>query len=141
MPCEAEREAERRAADPEKYHAASRDWQAARRIREPDAVRAETNRNVARYRRRHAERLAAERHEREASPEYRARYGRARYVKNLVQAAIRDGVLVRPTACAECGGPGPIEAAHASYDEPLVVRWLCRSCHRRWDAIEPKTRK
>jgi hypothetical protein len=24
------------------------------------------------------------------------------------------------------------------YDRPLDVRWLCRSCHRRWDAAEPK---
>jgi hypothetical protein len=31
-----------------------------------------------------------------------------------------------------------IEGAHYNYDEPLRVRWLCRSCHRRWDKLEPK---
>jgi len=31
-----------------------------------------------------------------------------------------------------------IEAAHHDYDQPLHVRWLCRSCHVRWDKREPK---
>ncbi|MCC7409315.1 MAG: hypothetical protein IT442_14715 [Phycisphaeraceae bacterium] len=33
---------------------------------------------------------------------------------------------------------GRIEAAHFNYDEPLRVRWLCCSCHRRWDKRHPK---
>lgn len=37
------------------------------------------------------------------------------------------------------GGIGLIEAAHYDYSRPLDVRWLCRSCHRRWDHADPKT--
>lgn len=31
-----------------------------------------------------------------------------------------------------------IEAAHYNYEDPRNVRWLCRSCHVRWDQKEPK---
>lgn len=47
--------------------------------------------------------------------------------------------MARPTTCESCGTTGRrIEAAHYTYDEPLRVRWLCRSCHVRWDKQEPK---
>ena len=58
-----------------------------------------------------------------------------------VRRAIKKGLLVRPNICEECGKEGVIEAAHHSYerDRRLDVRWLCRSCHRRWDMVEPKS--
>jgi hypothetical protein len=56
-----------------------------------------------------------------------------------VQDAVKRGILVRPDTCEQCGGPGPIEGAHADYSRRLDVRWLCRSCHRRWDRISPKS--
>jgi hypothetical protein len=47
--------------------------------------------------------------------------------------------VVRPNACEECGATDcRIEGAHFDYDEPLRVRWLCISCHRRWDKRDPK---
>ena len=49
------------------------------------------------------------------------------------------GKIIRPTQCEECGVRNKrIEAAHFNYSEPLRVRWLCRSCHVRWDRKEPK---
>ncbi|MFQ6047992.1 MAG: hypothetical protein ACE5K7_01350 [Phycisphaerae bacterium] len=49
------------------------------------------------------------------------------------------GHITRPSVCEECGATDrKIEAAHYDYDEPLRVRWLCRSCHVRWDRREPK---
>lgn len=57
-----------------------------------------------------------------------------------VQAALRAGVLTRPSVCEQCGASGGrIEAAHADYSKPLEVRWLCCPCHRRWDRDDPKT--
>jgi|SRR5579884_1196655 len=57
-----------------------------------------------------------------------------------VAHALKLGLLKRPAACDECGASGVvIEAAHADYTRPLDVRWLCRPCHRRWDAAQPKT--
>ena len=61
-------------------------------------------------------------------------------VKQYVLKAIRDGRLVRPTVCEQCGREGiRIEAAHADYARRLEVRWLCQSCHRQWDRQQPKT--
>jgi hypothetical protein len=57
-----------------------------------------------------------------------------------VSRAIKRGDLVRPDACEECGVTGQlITAAHIDYAYPLNVRWLCRSCHNRWDKEDPKT--
>lgn len=56
-----------------------------------------------------------------------------------VTQAIRKGLLVRPDTCEECGKVGRIDAAHADYARLLDVRWLCRSCHMRWDHADPKT--
>lgn len=52
---------------------------------------------------------------------------------NRVRRAIQSGLLVRPEACEECGKACRPEAAHADYDRPLEVRWLCRQCHARFD--------
>jgi len=58
----------------------------------------------------------------------------------ITYRAIKNGILIRPDTCSDCGGPGFIEAAHGDYSRPLDVRWLCRSCHRKWDKAEPKTK-
>jgi hypothetical protein len=60
---------------------------------------------------------------------------------NAVQAAIKHGLLVRPDRCECCSVAGKIEAAHHDYSQPLNVRWLCQSCHRTWDSLNPKTAK
>jgi hypothetical protein len=43
--------------------------------------------------------------------------------------AIRDRRVVRAEACWHCGSKDRIEGHHVSYDMPLDVVWLCRSCH------------
>ena len=53
-----------------------------------------------------------------------------------VKRALRSGELVRE-ACETCGEIA-VEAHHADYSKPLEVRWLCRSCHRRYHAVEAK---
>ena len=58
---------------------------------------------------------------------------------NAVHRALRSGALVRPGYCNACGIVCKPEAAHSDYQKPLDVRWLCRSCHRRWDLEEPKS--
>ena len=62
----------------------------------------------------------------------------ARAAQATVARAIMGAVLHRPNICSECGRIGNIEAAHYDYGAPLVVRWLCRSCHSKWDRREPK---
>lgn len=58
----------------------------------------------------------------------------------LVHRALRQGLLVKAERCEECGVPSTkLQAAHSDYSKPLDVRWLCSSCHSRWDQIDPKT--
>ena len=64
---------------------------------------------------------------------------RTRRAQRLVQYHLDTGRMIRPDRCQNCGRNNQqIEAAHYDYDYPLVVKWLCTSCHRRWDKREPK---
>lgn len=79
---------------------------------------------------------------RKSSPTYAKKYSKphphvaAAYMR--VQRAIKSGLLIRPDACSLCGRACKPEAAHTDYSRPLDVRWLCRQCHRREDAVNPK---
>lgn len=70
-----------------------------------------------------------------------ARMAPARRARSRVREAVLKGALVRPSACQQCGRPVRVEAAHEDYSRPLDVRWLCRTCHVRWDHADPKTTK
>jgi hypothetical protein len=52
-----------------------------------------------------------------------------RKVNKQTQAAIKSGILVRPTACSKCARSGKTEAHHPDYSKPLEVIWLCKPCH------------
>ena len=56
-----------------------------------------------------------------------------------VYKALKRGEITRPPECSKCGRATFVEAAHINYTERLAIRWLCRSCHRGWDAAQPKT--
>lgn len=71
-------------------------------------------------------------------------HGRRRLLNRVhkrVESAIKRGYLVKPPACEVCGEEAPLQGAHADYSQPLEVRWLCRSCHARWDTRQPKAPK
>lgn len=51
----------------------------------------------------------------------------------LVSKAIRDGRMLKPSCCEQCGmSHDYIHGHHDDYALPLVVRWLCPPCHRAW---------
>jgi hypothetical protein len=75
---------------------------------------------------------------------YERNWERMRVVRNSIQRvqyALKKGWLVRPEQCEKCGRNCKPEAAHHDYSKPLEVRWLCRSCHCKWDHHDPKTKK
>lgn len=87
-----------------------------------------------------------------AHPEYAAKMAeiwrernpeRALLIKRVARSvykAIKSGKLTRPDRCQECGKECRPDAAHADYNNRFDVRWLCKSCHSKWDYREPKTR-
>jgi ribosomal protein S27AE len=106
----------------------AREW----RERNPDAVLRLSREGYERQRRERPnyqrERIARWR---AANPEQAKAMARAHAA---VLRAVRRGDLVRPDACERCGRSGTIvEAHHPDYAELLVVRWLCRACHRATD--------
>lgn len=65
---------------------------------------------------------------------FRRRHPTAHAAHVAVTSAVRAGRLVRPKACPECGASGKVQAHHDDYSQPLTVRWMCRTCHRKWHA-------
>lgn len=51
--------------------------------------------------------------------------------RDAVRKALRTGALVKGP-CERCGSL-KVEAHHADYAQPLVVRWLCQPHHREAD--------
>jgi hypothetical protein len=47
--------------------------------------------------------------------------------RSIAGVYLRRGQLTR-RPCQVCGDPRS-EMHHPDYDRPLLVRWLCRSCH------------
>ncbi len=55
---------------------------------------------------------------------------RVRYAIQAVHDAVKRGALVRGP-CEICGTAIGVHGHHDDYLDPLAVRWLCSSCHRR----------
>lgn len=49
--------------------------------------------------------------------------------RNILNTEIRKGTLTRPISCGECGITCKPHGHYTDYTAPLVVKWLCRSCH------------
>ncbi len=62
------------------------------------------------------------------------RYPEKRRAHVTVGNAVRDGKLIKPTACERChvdsSAKRALHAHHHDYNKPLDVEWLCGTCHR-----------
>src|SRR5215831_27637 len=60
--------------------------------------------------------------------------------QNALNNAIRDGKITRGL-CAKCGSAKWIHGHHEDYGKPLVVIWLCATCHHQAHANERRVRQ
>lgn len=51
---------------------------------------------------------------------------------NMVNNALRDGKIVRPSCCETCQRETELHGHHCDYNKPLDVMWLCDPCHKAW---------
>lgn len=58
---------------------------------------------------------------------------------NILESAIKKGIVARKTHCEKCGACGEfadgrteIQAHHDDYNKPIDVSWLCQKCHHEW---------
>lgn len=75
-----------------------------------------------------------------AGPNWKAPVATAeqkRQANNAVNNAVRDGRLVKPKNCEDCGTQARVSGHHEDYAAPLAVAWLCSRCHRVRHAEHP----
>ena len=51
-------------------------------------------------------------------------------IQTIVKEAEEKGEIVRPALCETCQKKKPLVRHHRDYSKPLVITWLCHSCHR-----------
>lgn len=61
--------------------------------------------------------------------EYRRRYKPKHRVRGITEAAVRAGKIPRRENCQDCGAMGKLHKHHPDYSQPLLIEWLCTSCH------------
>lgn len=59
---------------------------------------------------------------------WRQAHPKQTWAHQCLRSALKRGLIIQEP-CQECGDPIS-EAHHPDYDRPMVVRWLCRSCHK-----------
>ena len=54
----------------------------------------------------------------------------------IVGKYVRDGKLIKGTACEDCKvTSNRLHGHHDDYAYPLIVRWLCSQCHVNWHKL------
>lgn len=49
----------------------------------------------------------------------------------LLKRAIKSGLINKPEQCSICMDKNRINGHHEKYQEPLIVIWVCNSCHKK----------
>ena len=62
--------------------------------------------------------------------------------KNKVNNSLRDGKILKPSNCSNCGVDCNPHGHHDDYSKALDVRWLCTKCHNDFhDHVREKQRE
>lgn len=83
------------------------------------------NKSQQRYRKKHKEIVD------ECNNRYNKKYPKRRSARVLLNCAIRNNILEKPSECSKCKKLCKPEGHHKDYDKPLDIVWLCIPCHRR----------
>lgn len=59
----------------------------------------------------------------------KARFPEKYAARTALRSAIRNGKIIKPTACSCCGVECITHGHHEDYSKPLNVVWLCVPCH------------
>ncbi len=58
------------------------------------------------------------------------KYSYKQKARNVLYRKVKNGSLIKPNSCEKCGKNKRVEGHHfKGYRHPLIVMWLCRSCH------------
>lgn len=77
--------------------------------------------------------LRGSRQDYEYTKSYRKKFPMKYAAHKLTGNAVRDGRIVKPDNCEECGSSHrSIHGHHDDYAKALDVRWLCPPCHKEW---------
>lgn len=66
----------------------------------------------------------------EAIIEWQRKHPEAKKAHAIVNRAIESGRIKKPTKCSSCLKIKRLSAHHNDYSKPLIVEWLCSSCHK-----------
>jgi len=108
-----------------------REWNRQYRERHPEEIRESRRKSQRKYGRNNKELLT------ERKREWRKENRDKNRARELLQYAIRKGMIIRPEICSECGKKKKwIDGHHEDYSKPLEVDWLCRRCHKKREKME-----
>lgn len=66
----------------------------------------------------------------EAIVEWQKNHPEAKKAHQKVHYALITGKLIKPKNCQNCNKIKRLSAHHEDYSKPLIVIWLCSSCHK-----------
>ena len=54
-------------------------------------------------------------------------------VHDIIKYALKTGKIKKPKYCSKCGEDRKLNAHHDNYEFPFKIRWLCHSCHKKFN--------
>ena len=88
------------------------------------------------------ERLVYKRNNPETHRAYKQKYRKGdplkRAAHDYIDRAVRNGWIIRPARCSDCGVQCRPEGHHPDYTRKGAVIWLCRLCHVKAHKSAPK---
>lgn len=73
----------------------------------------------------HRKKLASE-----VSTRWRKKFPRIKSMHKKVGRAVKNGKIIKPSACSNCGQKAWLNGHHPDYRKVLYVQWLCVPCHK-----------